>query len=353
MSQAELAAWLESRDAHWCSQYQAAPEPDEESEIVAQFLAAPYPYQNDDEEELDQKHQHHKLGEISGATSSTYWPDEPGHVTDPGATGACGYWPPSGDAASNSNSSGSGGGAYFDGSGCCYYYLAEPDVSLGINTLTTLPGASSIDLNLLGNGEEEEGTASLVHPVPPNPSPADHAHTGAGHRDGGDDGAAARAAVAAPKRKAQAGHDGGDLGRHKKKKTSKTAQKCSQESTQSRGSCSADESNCSEMNRRSGAHGSGGGNAKARAAKGSATDPQSLYARRRRERINERLKILQKLVPNGTKVDISTMLEEAVHYVRFLQQQIKMLSSDEMWMYAPIAYNGMSLGIDLKISPPQ
>ncbi|OEL14013.1 hypothetical protein BAE44_0024966 [Dichanthelium oligosanthes] len=47
------------------------------------------------------------------------------------------------------------------------------------------------------------------------------------------------------------------------------------------------------------------------------------------------------------------MLEEAVHYVRFLQQQIKMLSSDEMWMYTPIAYNGMSLGIDLKISPPQ
>ncbi|PHU01119.1 Transcription factor bHLH84 [Capsicum chinense] len=44
-------------------------------------------------------------------------------------------------------------------------------------------------------------------------------------------------------------------------------------------------------------------------------------------------------------VDISTMLEEAVHYVKFLQIQIKLLSSDDMWMYAPIAYNGM--GIDL------
>ncbi|RCV40754.1 hypothetical protein SETIT_9G080400v2 [Setaria italica] len=349
MSQAELSTWLESRDAHWCSQYQAAPAPDEESEIVAQFLAAPYPYQNDDGgEEQEQKRQHHKLGEIS-ATSSTYWPDEPGHVSDPG-TGACDYWPSNGDA-SNSNSSGSG--AYFDGSGCCYYYLAEPDVSLGINTRTVLPCASSIDLNLLGDGEEE-GAASLVHTVPPNPSPADHSHT-ASHRNVGDDSAAARAAVSAPKRKAQAGNDGGDLGRHKKKEkktASKAAQKCSQESAQSKGSCSADESmpNCSAVNRRSGAH---GGNVKARAAKGSATDPQSLYARRRRERINERLKILQKLVPNGTKVDISTMLEEAVHYVRFLQQQIKMLSSDEMWMYAPIAYNGMSLGIDLRISTPQ
>lgn len=44
---------------------------------------------------------------------------------------------------------------------------------------------------------------------------------------------------------------------------------------------------------------------------------------RRRERINERLRILQNLIPNGTKVDISTMLEEAVHYVKFLQLQIK------------------------------
>ncbi|GMN34940.1 hypothetical protein TIFTF001_004996 [Ficus carica] len=91
-------------------------------------------------------------------------------------------------------------------------------------------------------------------------------------------------------------------------------------------------------------------NGKARASRGSATDPQSLYARKRRERINERLKILQNLVPNGTKVDISTMLEEAVHYVKFLQLQIKLLSSDELWMYAPLAYNGMDIGLSKKLS---
>ncbi|GAB2219346.1 hypothetical protein Droror1_Dr00006981 [Drosera rotundifolia] len=94
-------------------------------------------------------------------------------------------------------------------------------------------------------------------------------------------------------------------------------------------------------------------NGKTRASRGSATDPQSLYARRRRERINERLKILQSLVPNGTKVDISTMLEEAVEYVKFLQLQIKLLSSDDMWMYAPIAYNGMDIGLDLKLNMPR
>ncbi|KAJ4837007.1 hypothetical protein Tsubulata_045184 [Turnera subulata] len=91
-------------------------------------------------------------------------------------------------------------------------------------------------------------------------------------------------------------------------------------------------------------------NGKTRAGRGSATDPQSLYARKRRERINERLRILQNLVPNGTKVDISTMLEEAVHYVKFLQLQIKLLSSDELWMYAPLAYNGIDIGLNQKIS---
>ncbi|CAN6298550.1 unnamed protein product [Urochloa humidicola] len=91
-------------------------------------------------------------------------------------------------------------------------------------------------------------------------------------------------------------------------------------------------------------------NGKAQADRRSATESQSLYARKRRERINERLRILQNLVPNGTKVDISTMLEEAVQYVKFLQLQIKLLSSDEMWMYAPIAYNGMNIGMDLNLA---
>ncbi|CAL4943227.1 unnamed protein product [Urochloa decumbens] len=90
-------------------------------------------------------------------------------------------------------------------------------------------------------------------------------------------------------------------------------------------------------------------NGKAQADRRSATESQSLYARKE-ERINERLRILQNLVPNGTKVDISTMLEEAVQYVKFLQLQIKLLSSDEMWMYAPIAYNGMNIGVDLNLA---
>ncbi|XP_042404826.1 uncharacterized protein LOC121995048 [Zingiber officinale] len=51
----------------------------------------------------------------------------------------------------------------------------------------------------------------------------------------------------------------------------------------------------------------------------------------RRERISERLKILQELVPNGTKVDMVTMLEKAISYVKFLQLQVKVLATDEFW----------------------
>ncbi|CAA0809047.1 Transcription factor bHLH85 [Striga hermonthica] len=106
---------------------------------------------------------------------------------------------------------------------------------------------------------------------------------------------------------------------------------------------SSEEDDSNELNNAS--------NGKAKTGKGPATDPQSVYARKRRERINERLRILQNLVPNGTKVDISTMLEEAVEYVKFLQLQIKLLSSDDLWMYAPIAYNGMDIGLCQKIVP--
>ena len=46
----------------------------------------------------------------------------------------------------------------------------------------------------------------------------------------------------------------------------------------------------------------------------------------RRERISERLRTLQELVPVlVTKVDLVTMLEKAISYVKFLQLQVKVL----------------------------
>ncbi|KAJ1255800.1 hypothetical protein BS78_05G220700 [Paspalum vaginatum] len=90
-----------------------------------------------------------------------------------------------------------------------------------------------------------------------------------------------------------------------------------------------------------------------RARSQSSKNSQNLYAKKRRERINEKLKILQQLIPNGTKVDMSTMLEEAVQYVKFLQLQIKLLSSDKTWMYAPLAYNHMSMDLSPNVAVKQ
>ena len=42
----------------------------------------------------------------------------------------------------------------------------------------------------------------------------------------------------------------------------------------------------------------------------------------RRERIGERLRVLQELVPNGSKVDMVTMLDKAITYVKFMQLQL-------------------------------
>ncbi|CAN6179047.1 unnamed protein product [Urochloa humidicola] len=63
-----------------------------------------------------------------------------------------------------------------------------------------------------------------------------------------------------------------------------------------------------------------------RARRGQATDPHSIAERLRRERIAERMKSLQELVPNANKTDKASMLDEIIDYVKFLQLQVKVLS---------------------------
>ncbi|KAL3629620.1 hypothetical protein CASFOL_026842 [Castilleja foliolosa] len=96
------------------------------------------------------------------------------------------------------------------------------------------------------------------------------------------------------------------------------------------------------MSQPAGIGSSGGGAAgqpkqRVRARRGQATDPHSIAERLRRERIAERMKSLQELVPNANKTDKASMLDEIIDYVKFLQLQVKVLSMSRLGGAAAVA----------------
>ncbi|GMI69332.1 PERICYCLE FACTOR TYPE-B 1, unfertilized embryo sac 12 [Hibiscus trionum] len=74
-----------------------------------------------------------------------------------------------------------------------------------------------------------------------------------------------------------------------------------------------------------------------RARRGQATDPHSIAERLRRERIAERIRALQDLVPSVNKTDRAVMLDEIVDYVKFLRLQVKVLTMSRLGGAAAVA----------------
>ncbi|KAI8542131.1 hypothetical protein RHMOL_Rhmol08G0115500 [Rhododendron molle] len=60
--------------------------------------------------------------------------------------------------------------------------------------------------------------------------------------------------------------------------------------------------------------------------RGRAAEFHNLSEKRRRSRINEKMKALQNLIPNSNKTDKASMLDDAIEYLKQLQLQVQMLT---------------------------
>ncbi|KAL6498249.1 hypothetical protein OROGR_028646 [Orobanche gracilis] len=72
-----------------------------------------------------------------------------------------------------------------------------------------------------------------------------------------------------------------------------------------------------------------------------AAEVHNLSEKRRRSRINEKMKALQNLIPNSNKTDKASMLDEAIEYLKQLQLQVQMLTMRNGLSIYPICMSGM------------
>ncbi|KAF2283736.1 hypothetical protein GH714_014661 [Hevea brasiliensis] len=78
-----------------------------------------------------------------------------------------------------------------------------------------------------------------------------------------------------------------------------------------------------------------------------AAEVHNLSEKRRRSRINEKMKALQNLIPNSNKTDKASMLDEAIEYLKQLQLQVQMLSMRNGISFHPMCLPGMLQPVQL------
>ncbi|CAI8606487.1 unnamed protein product [Vicia faba] len=71
-----------------------------------------------------------------------------------------------------------------------------------------------------------------------------------------------------------------------------------------------------------------------------AAEFHNLSEKRRRSKINEKLKALQNLIPNSNKTDKASMLDEAIEYLKQLQLQVQMLMIRNGYSLHPVSIPG-------------
>ncbi|XP_050366831.1 transcription factor SPATULA-like [Argentina anserina] len=75
--------------------------------------------------------------------------------------------------------------------------------------------------------------------------------------------------------------------------------------------------------------------------RGRAAEVHNLSEKRRRSKINEKMKALQNLIPNSNKTDKASMLDEAIEYLKQLQLQVQMLTMRNGLGLHPMCLPGM------------
>ncbi|WCJ35455.1 Transcription factor SPATULA [Euphorbia peplus] len=81
-----------------------------------------------------------------------------------------------------------------------------------------------------------------------------------------------------------------------------------------------------------------------------AAEVHNLSEKRRRSRINEKMKALQNLIPNSNKTDKASMLDEAIEYLKQLQLQVQMLTMRNGLSLHPMCLPGAMQPLQLPIT---